>query len=233
MKHPKFLKGQVRKEIALACSSIPFLSLYTVPWFLFEVRGYSKLYTNVDDYGWPYLLFSVFAFLAFTDFCIYWIHRALHHRLLYARFHKPHHRWLVPTPFASHAFHPLDGYSQSVPYHLFVYLVPMHRYLYLFMFVFVNFWTILIHDGELLTNNPVINSSAHHTIHHLYFNYNYGQYSTLWDRIGKSHRSPPYKQTESQLLNLWSKQVAEIEASQEYDPSDVYLEKAGEAKKDL
>lgn len=50
----------------------------------------------------------------------------------------------VPTPFASHAFHPVDGYLQSVPYHLFIFLFPLHRWLYLALFVFVNFWSILV-----------------------------------------------------------------------------------------
>lgn len=50
----------------------------------------------------------------------------------------------VPTPFASHAFHPVDGYLQSVPYHLFIFLFPIHRLLYLVLFVFVNFWSILV-----------------------------------------------------------------------------------------
>lgn len=27
-------------------------------------------------------------------------------------------------------------------------------------------------------------------MHHLYFNYNYGQYTTLWDRLGGSYRKP-------------------------------------------
>lgn len=50
----------------------------------------------------------------------------------------------VPTPFSSHAFHPLDGYLQSVPYHLFIFLFPLHRKLYLGLFVFVNFWAIFV-----------------------------------------------------------------------------------------
>jgi len=50
----------------------------------------------------------------------------------------------VPTPFASHAFHPVDGYIQSLPYHLFVFLFPLHRGLYLCLFVFVNLWTIFV-----------------------------------------------------------------------------------------
>ena len=50
----------------------------------------------------------------------------------------------VPTPFASHAFHPCDGYIQSLPYHIFIFLFPLHRYLYLGLFVFVNFWSIFV-----------------------------------------------------------------------------------------
>lgn len=52
----------------------------------------------------------------------------------------------VPTPFSSHAFHPVDGYMQSVPYHLFIFLFPLHRTLYLMLFVLVNFWSIFVRD---------------------------------------------------------------------------------------
>jgi hypothetical protein len=52
--------------------------------------------------------------------------------------------FVVPTPFASHAFHPVDGYLQSVPYHLFIFIFPLHRLTFLGLFVFVNFWSILV-----------------------------------------------------------------------------------------
>ncbi|RKO91353.1 hypothetical protein BDK51DRAFT_21701 [Blyttiomyces helicus] len=178
--HPKFLKNQIKKEIALSVSSFPITAAVTVPWFLGEVRGYSKLYYDVADRGWPYLIGSIVAFVLFTDFFIYWIHRWEHHPMLYSWLHKPHHAWKISTPFASFAFHPLDGYFQSIPYHAFVYLFPMHAGFYLGAFVLVQIWTISIHDGAYFTSHPWINSAAHHTIHHLEFNYNYGQYFTLW-----------------------------------------------------
>lgn len=55
----------------------------------------------------------------------------------------------VPTPFSSHAFHPVDGYLQSVPYHFFIYLFPLHRTLYLVLFVLVNFWSIFVSSMHL------------------------------------------------------------------------------------
>ena len=64
--------------------------LLPLPWFVGEVRGHSRLYDRVDEYGWTYLVFSIGFFLFFTDMMIYWIHRWLHHPLLYARIHKVH-----------------------------------------------------------------------------------------------------------------------------------------------
>lgn len=34
----------------------------------------------------------------------------------------------VPTPFASHAFHPFDGFITGLPYHLFVFVVPVSSF---------------------------------------------------------------------------------------------------------
>uniref|UniRef100_A0A8C5RBU0 Sterol-C5-desaturase n=1 Tax=Laticauda laticaudata TaxID=8630 RepID=A0A8C5RBU0_LATLA len=194
-KHPQFLENQVQREIKHTVSSLPLISIPTVAIFFAEVRGYSKLYNNIEDspYGWFGMVFSMFSFLFFTDMCIYWIHRILHHKLLYKHFHKPHHMWKITTPFASHAFHPLDGFLQSVPYHIYPFLFPLHKVTYLGLYVFVNIWSISIHDGDYRVPNllkPIINGSAHHTDHHLYFEYNYGQYFTLWDRIGGSYKNP-------------------------------------------
>ena len=106
-KHPKFLKNQISKEIWLSVSSFPLTGIVTVPWLLFEVRGYSKLYSDVSEYGWPYFFGSIIGFILFTDFGVYWIHRFEHHPMLYSWLHKPHHTWKISTPFASFAFHPL------------------------------------------------------------------------------------------------------------------------------
>ena len=48
----------------------------------------------------------------------------------------------------------------------------------------------MIHDGNHMYNNKVVNGTACHTVHHLYFSYNFGQFTTLWDRLGGSYRRP-------------------------------------------
>lgn len=64
-----------------------------------------------------------------------------------------------------------------------------------------------IHDSDMITGHPletVINGPAHHTLHHLYFTVNYGQYFTWADRMGSSYRQPaseldPLKEVQAHL----------------------------------
>jgi len=179
------------------------------------VRGYSKMYdASAAGPGLWYDILQFPFFILFTDLFIYWIHRGLHHPLVYKNLHKPHHKWIMPTPYASHAFHPVDGFSQSIPYHVFPFLFPLQKFAYVFLFVFINVWTVLIHDGEYVADSPIINGAACHTMHHLYFNYNYGQFTTLWDRLGGSYRKPNDELFRKELKfcqTEWKKQSQEME----------------------
>ncbi|EKG16215.1 Fatty acid hydroxylase [Macrophomina phaseolina MS6] len=213
--HPKYLKNQISMEIAQTMRAMPVMSFFTVPFFVAEVRGYSKMYDAAEDGpGMWYNLIQFPFFIVFTDFCIYWIHRWLHHPKIYKHLHKPHHKWIMPSPYASHAFHPLDGYAQSLPYHIFPFIFPLQKFAYVALFAFVNIWTVMIHDGEYVAESPIINGAACHTMHHLYFNYNYGQYTTLWDRLGGSYRKPNdelFRKELKMAQSEWEKQSKEME----------------------
>lgn len=111
---------------------------------LTKVDGYSKIYHNVEDYGMAYLVFSIVLFTLFSDCLIYFIHRGLdfnslfsgfHHPSVYSWLHKPHHSWKIATPFSGFAFHPLDGFGQSLPYHIFPFFFPMQAHLFIVLFV--------------------------------------------------------------------------------------------------
>ena len=54
-------------------------------------------------------------------------------------------------------------------------------------------------------------------MHHLYFNYNYGQFTTLWDRLGGSYRQPNDElfSPESKMSKAeWERQTKEMEKLQ-------------------
>ncbi|CAK7893195.1 delta(7)-sterol 5(6)-desaturase [[Candida] anglica] len=216
--HPRYLKNQIYLEIERASTAIPVMVLLTLPFFLLEINGFSKLYMDINEStgGWKAIWTQIPCFILFTDCFIYLIHRWLHWPSVYKRLHKPHHKWIVCTPFASHAFHPVDGFFQSLPYHWFPFMFPLHKVSYLLLFTFVNFWTVMIHDGQYLSNDPFVNGTACHTVHHLYFNYNYGQFTTLWDRIGNSYRRPDdnlfVKDTKtSDDKKVWAEQTVQME----------------------
>ncbi|KAF2012496.1 hypothetical protein BU24DRAFT_452911 [Aaosphaeria arxii CBS 175.79] len=213
--HPKYLKNQISLEIKQANAALPVMAIPTAFCFLFEVRGWSKMYdSTAEGPGMWYNIIQFPFFILFTDFLVYWIHRYLHHPLIYKHLHKPHHKWIMPTPYASHAFHPMDGFAQSIPYHLFPFLFPLQKFAYIALFVFVNIWSIMIHDGEYYAENPIINGAACHTMHHLYFNFNYGQYTTLWDRLGGSYRKPNdelFRKELKMCQSEWKKQSKEME----------------------
>lgn len=215
--HPRYLKNQMSLEIWCAFTAIPTMVFLTAPFFLLELNGYSRLYFDVNEAtgGWKAVALQIPFFILFTDCLIYFIHRFLHWPSVYKRLHKPHHKWIVCTPFASHAFHPVDGWFQSLPYHLFPLFFSLNKVSYLFLFTFVNFWTVMIHDGSYWSNDPVVNGTACHTVHHLYFNYNYGQFTTLWDRLGNSYRRPDdslfAKTNKTEEKKIWADQTRKME----------------------
>lgn len=51
----------------------------------FESGSYEKMISNslFPLSGWPGMFLSIAAFLFFTDMCIYWIHRFMHHKNIY------------------------------------------------------------------------------------------------------------------------------------------------------
>ena len=68
-----------------------------------------------------------------------------------------------------------------------------------------------------MANSQILNGAACHTMHHLYFNYNYGQFTTIWDRLGGSYRKPNEElfSRESKMSKAeWERQTKEMEKIQ-------------------
>lgn len=84
--------------------------------FLIESKM-TKVYFYLDEIGGlqRYTVYFVL-YIAFVELGIYWVHRTLHtNKLLYKYIHGPHHKYnksTTLTPWASIAFHPIDGLLQ-------------------------------------------------------------------------------------------------------------------------
>lgn len=170
--------------------SITGNAVLTAPIHVLIANGYSKVYYDVGDFGWGYLLLSVVMMLVITETLVYWAHRFLHWGKMWDRIHVYHHQFRKPTPWAGVAFHPLDSFMQGFPHHLCAFLFPMHVDVYLASVALLTLWAVSIHDRVSIVRWGAINYAGHHTMHHYYNDYNYGQYTTFWDRLCGTYRSP-------------------------------------------
>ncbi|MCA9519730.1 MAG: sterol desaturase family protein [Myxococcales bacterium] len=190
--HPKYKrnKDEIKMSMKWAMYSLLGNAVLTAPIHYLIDHGYTRVYFNISDFGWGWFFLSALVVLIVTETMIYWIHRWLHHPALYKHIHLKHHQFRKPTPWASVAFHPLDSFAQAFPHHLCAFLFPVHIVVYLSFLSFVTVWAVLIHDRVSFIPWKIVNYTGHHTAHHWYNKYNYGQFFTIWDRIGGTYRDP-------------------------------------------
>lgn len=184
-----------RRALRLALASIAGNAVLTTPIHLLLAHGYGKIYGDVGDYGWGWLVVSVLLLLVVTETLVYWAHRVLHVRFFYRHLHVHHHKFRTVTPFVAVAFHPLDSFAQALPHHLCAFLFPMHMHVYLGSLALVMVWSVVIHNRVGFTRSWLVNDTLHHTAHHWFNKYNLGQYTTIWDRLCGTYRDPRAPET--------------------------------------
>jgi len=157
-------------------------------------EGYTKCMYTFEELGGfgMYLFWTVFYFVL-VEIGIYWMHRTLHeNKTLYKYIHKLHHSYSKPetlTPWASIAFHPLDGILQASPYVYLLPIVPTHYLTHIMMVFFTAVWATYIHDAMDWNIDPIM-GSKYHTVHHTHYIYNYGQIFTFCDWVWGTLRIP-------------------------------------------
>ncbi|AKF07388.1 sterol desaturase family protein [Sandaracinus amylolyticus] len=190
--HPTYLPDQQANRNAQKWGVIGTIGnvVLMMPFHILIASGHSQIYWDIGEYGWGWLIASFFLYLVFTETCIYWAHRWLHTDRGYHWLHKYHHEWRVTTSWVSMAFHPLDSFLQALPHHLFGFIFPLYGPIYLVMVSFVSVWSVMIHDRVSFVRFKWINYTGHHTLHHWYYDYNYGQFFTFWDRLMGTWKDP-------------------------------------------
>jgi len=163
-------------------------------------KGFTKVYTNIHDYGWWYLPVSLVISMLLHETYYYWLHRWMHHPRVFKIVHKVHHDSNITSPFTAFSFHPLEGVLQAIFFPVVLLFLPMHYYIIIVQLVIMSLSSVINHlDIEIYPKNFNKNifgkwliGATHHSLHHKQFKYNYGLYFTFWDKI---------KKTESPLFN--------------------------------
>lgn len=185
-----------RREIGLSLLTVLIFSLNGFGIHLGIQAGLYRVYGEIAAHGWAWFAASIGLALLAHDTYFYWVHRAMHHRWLYRRVHRLHHRSVTPTPWAAYAFHPAEAVIEAAFLPLFLLAVPMHGLAIALFLVVMIVRNVMGHAGFELHPAGMARSrwlgwlttTTHHDMHHARPGGNYGLYFTWWDRLmGTEH----------------------------------------------
>jgi len=152
------------------------------PWGLLQL-GWARL---DPDAGWRQVVAEIVVLALWNDVHFWLNHRLLHTRWL-RRFHGPHHRSFVTTPWATYSFHPLEAAMLGN-----VILLPMVLHDFSFWSlasvpVFSLFFNSVGHSNydffPRVSYSHWFAASRRHHLHHACHNGNYGFQFTFMDRL--------------------------------------------------
>ena len=135
------------------------------------------------------LEYALYFFLFDTWF--YWLHRLMHRRPFYNWIHKIHHRSTSPNLLTTVSESPLESLINGGFVPLFLSLFVVHDATMALIGPTNIIMGLYVHSGyELFPRwwnrswaTKWFITATFHDQHHRYFNFNYGGYTTLWDRI--------------------------------------------------
>lgn len=176
--------GQLRRELALSMSSVLLFGAGMVfPWGLLQL-GWARL---AVDPAWWRIVLEILALVVWNEVHFYANHWALHTRWL-RRFHLPHHRSVVTTPWATYSFHPLEATLLGN-----VILLPMvvHDFSFAALLsapLFSLLFNCIGHSNydflpDADRDRWWLNGARRHHLHHACFQGNYGFMFPFMDRL--------------------------------------------------
>ncbi len=196
-----YKKGQLRIEVTWSMATAFLFSIAGTITMILWQKGYTKVYVNINEYGWWYLPVSLLVFMVLHETYYYWLHRWMHIPSVFKIVHKIHHNSNITSPFTAFSFHPLEGFLQAIFLPIMLMILPMHYYVIIVQLTIMTFSSVINHlDIEIYPKAFYKNifakwliGASHHSLHHKQFKYNYGLYFTFWDKIKKTE-SPLYEE---------------------------------------
>jgi ferredoxin-NADP reductase/sterol desaturase/sphingolipid hydroxylase (fatty acid hydroxylase superfamily) len=179
-----------KHDLGFSVSTFLIFAIMDVCILYLDSKGYTKVYFDINEYGYLWLGFSFFIVLFIDDMFFYWSHRAMHLPRFYKYFHKVHHESTDPSPLTAFAFHPSEAVVEYFVAFVLPFLLPLNFGIIIAWQIFSMLNNVLGHLGyEIYPKGwvkfPILKfktASTHHNMHHQLFNGNYALYFTWWDK---------------------------------------------------
>ncbi len=156
-------------------------------WTAYEAIAY-WIYANghlpIIDNPW-YFVASVYLVFLWSTANFYFVHRLLHFPSIYRHVHELHHRNVDVGPWTGISMHPLEHLLYFSPLVLW-WFVPVHPVIIILTGFYQGLSPAISHCGfdYLQAGRLRIKTGDwYHQLHHQYFNLNYGNTPTPFDRI--------------------------------------------------
>ena len=164
-------------------SGVTVWTVYEAIMWLAYANGIAPMIGFASSPIWFILLFPLIGI--WQSFHFYCIHRFLHWKPMFERFHTVHHRNIAIGPWSGFSMHPVEHliYLSSLFIHL---ALPSHPIHMLFHAYWLTLATATSHSGyeALLVGNSsrITIATFFHQLHHRYFSCNYGSVGLPMDR---------------------------------------------------
>lgn len=166
-------------------SGVPMLTAFQVVTMWLMANGYAPTLTLNSNPNPIWFVLGIILLPIWSAFHFYWVHRLLHVPFLYTRYHSLHHRNINIGPWSGLSMHPVEHliYLTSLCIHWIVASHPVHL---IFHVVYQGPGAAMTHTGyeDLLIRDKrsLALGTFYHTLHHRYFECNYGNQEMPWDR---------------------------------------------------
>jgi sterol desaturase/sphingolipid hydroxylase (fatty acid hydroxylase superfamily) len=166
-------------------------------WILFlnivvAIPGYLLFYYDVVNFEYSTsiwtVLFDFLLLLLVVDFLTFVAHLLAHKVSFLKDFHLVHHAHVEFNELSLYVMHPAEAIGLGLMFTLLFTFMSFNIYAVIIFLIFNWYWGVIAHftpknnqKSKLLTNN------IFHAVHHKEGDYNYGFYTTVWDRIFKSY----------------------------------------------
>lgn len=185
-------KNQIAMEIRQSVYSLSLISLFLAGGLFAQAKGWTLAPLDLS------LTSAVVTFiisLVLYDAWFYWGHRMMHTKTLY-RFHQHHHKSIVPSPWSNNSDTLVGAFVEQSFFFFIVFALPIPPAVLIAHKVFDQVTGIAGHAGHEYFASPTARRpwpglcTTFHDQHHGYFNYNYANTFSWWDRMmGTLHPS--------------------------------------------